>query len=79
MARKKSVSLGPHFDQFIASQIHSGRYESASEVVTAGLRLLEKHETQLAQLRQYLDEGEQSGLSDYSYESIISQLNEDAE
>ena len=66
ITKKTSVSLGPHFDQLIASQVQNGRYESASDVVIAGLRLLEKHETQLAQLRRRLDEGEQSGLSDYS-------------
>ena len=79
MTRKTSDSLGPYFDQFIASQVQNSRYESASDVVIAGLRLLEKHESQLAQLRRHLDEGEQSRLSDYSYSSIISQLNENAE
>ena len=39
-----SYSLGPHFDAFIQEQLASERYASASEVVRAGLRLLEEHE-----------------------------------
>ncbi|MCE2890196.1 MAG: type II toxin-antitoxin system ParD family antitoxin [Hyphomonadaceae bacterium] len=39
-----SYSLGPHFDAFIQEQLASARYASASEVVRAGLRLLEEHE-----------------------------------
>jgi len=48
-------------------------------VVRAGLRLLEENETQLTQLRRLLEEGKQSGLSDYSYDDLISQLDKEAE
>jgi antitoxin ParD1/3/4 len=39
-----NVSLGPHFEAFIAEQITQGRFQNASEVVRAGLRMLEDHE-----------------------------------
>lgn len=78
MAKNTSISLGPHFEQFIGSQVQNGRYGSASEVVRAGLRLLEETESKLTQLRRLLDEGEQSGISDYSYESIVAQLDKEA-
>lgn len=63
MTRNTSISLGEHFGAFIAQQISQGRYGSASEVVRAGLRQLEDHETQLATLRAALEDGENSGAS----------------
>ena len=63
MAQNTSISLGDHFGAFIAQQISQGRYGSASEVVRAGLRQLEEHETQLATLRAALEDGENSGAS----------------
>ncbi len=74
MAKNTSVSLGDHFEGFIAHQIETGRYGSASEVVRAGLRLLEDNENKLAALRRMLVEGEQSGRADYSYEALIAEL-----
>src|SRR3546814_3634794 len=71
MARNTSVSLGDHFDQFIAGQVDSGRYGSASEVVRAGLRLLETTESKLEVLRNALIAGERSGRAKYSYESLV--------
>ncbi len=61
MARNTSVSLGDHFARFIDAQVDKGRYGSASDVVRAGLRLLEEHEAHVEALRAALVEGEQSG------------------
>ena len=74
MAKNTSISLGEHFDSFIADQVESGRFGSASEVVRAGLRLLENDESKLGALRHMLKKGEQSGLADYSYEKFIAEL-----
>lgn len=61
MSRNTSITLGPHFDAFVQAQIRDGRYGNASEVMRAGLRLLEEHEAGMRALRQALIEGEQSG------------------
>ena len=45
-----SVALGNHFEEFIKEQLESGRFNNVSEVVRAGLRLLED-ETKLRQIR----------------------------
>lgn len=74
MAKNTSITLGDHFDSFIASQIQSGRYGSASEVIRSALRLLENQETKLQTLRQLLVEGEQSGDADYDLDSFINEL-----
>jgi antitoxin ParD1/3/4 len=44
MSKNTSISLGEHFTTFVESQIAEGRYASASEVIRAGLRLLEERE-----------------------------------
>ncbi|KJV08788.1 hypothetical protein VZ95_15515 [Elstera litoralis] len=61
MPENTSVSLGDHFARFIESQVAEGRYGSASDVIRAGLRLLEQREAKLTALRAALAEGEASG------------------
>ncbi len=58
MSRNTSVTLGSHFSEFVESKIQAGRFESTSEAVRAGLRLLEEQEAQLDLLRQRLAKGE---------------------
>ena len=74
MAKNTSMTLGEHFDGFISHQIQSGRYGSASEVVRAGLRVLEDKESKLDVLRQMLIDGEESGIADYSYDNLMAEL-----
>ncbi|MFD1246138.1 type II toxin-antitoxin system ParD family antitoxin [Paralysiella testudinis] len=59
--RNTSVSLGQHFTNFIDVQVQGGRYGSASDVIRAGLRLLEEHESRVKALQDALDAGCQSG------------------
>ena len=61
MAKNTSVVLGDHFEEFVAEQVSSGRYGSASEVLRASLRLLEEREKRLVNLRAALIAGEESG------------------
>lgn len=61
MARNTSISLGDHFAGFIDNQVQAGRYGSASDVVRAGLRLLEEHEAKVKALQAALIAGEESG------------------
>lgn len=77
MPKNTSMTLGEHFDGFIAKQISEGRYASASEVVRAGLRMLEDTEHKLATLRRLLEEGENSGTAEYSYESFMNELDDE--
>ena len=77
MAKNTSMSLGAHFDDFIATQLETGRYGSATEVVRAGLRLLEDEEQKLKTLRGLIVEGKASGTAEYSYESFMHELDEE--
>ncbi|RYD66979.1 MAG: type II toxin-antitoxin system ParD family antitoxin [Sphingomonadales bacterium] len=60
-AKNTSVALGDHFTAFAAQQVASGRYGSMSEVIRAGLRLLEDEEQRFAELRTAIEEGLASG------------------
>ena len=72
MARNTSVSLGDHFVGFIDERVASGRYNSASDVIRAGLRLLEEHEAGVKALREALIEGERSGsAAPFDFDSFI--------
>jgi antitoxin ParD1/3/4 len=61
MTKNTSISLGDHFSDFIDAQVSSGRFGTASEVVRAGLRLLEEREAKLTKLRELIREGDESG------------------
>ncbi len=74
MPRNTSVTIGKHFENFISEQIDDGRYSSASEVVRAGLRLLEEHEAKVQNLRNALIAGEESGVVEYSADQFIESL-----
>ena len=67
MSKNTSISLGNYFDQFVRSRINEGRYKNVSEVIRAGLRLLEEEETKVAALKSAIQEGIDSGI-DYDFD-----------
>lgn len=75
MPRNTSVTLGEHFEEFIASKIRQGQFQSASEVVRAGLRKLEEDEVKLQSLRARLQAGENSPVvKNFDGEKLIAGL-----
>ncbi len=79
MQKNTSVTLGKYFEDFIAQQIETGRYASASEVIREGLRFLEERETKLNVLRRALQEGEDSGFVEYSLDRLLHDLDKEGE
>lgn len=61
MGKNTSISLGNHFEDFVESTVTNGRFNNASEVVRAGLRLLEAEENKIVELRNSIREGIESG------------------
>lgn len=64
MSKNTSVSLGNYFDKFIQQSISEGRFKNASEVIRAGLRLLEEEENKTIALRNAIQQGIDSGIAD---------------
>lgn len=63
MGRNTSVSLGDYFENFVDNRVLEGRYKNASEVIRAGLRLLEEEENKVQLLKNAIQEGIDSGIS----------------
>jgi antitoxin ParD1/3/4 len=62
MGKNTSISLGNHFEKFIADEVKSGRYSSVSEVIRSALRMLESEEKKERELIKALEIGEKSGF-----------------
>ena len=65
MNKNTSISLGNYFDQFVQSRIKEGRFKNVSEVIRAGLRLLEEEESKVIALRNAIQDGIDSGIPHY--------------
>ena len=64
MGRNTSISLGDHFENFVDNRISAGRFKNASEVIRAGLRLLEEDESRIVTLKMAIEEGIASGIAE---------------
>lgn len=64
MSKNTSITLGDYFEEFIQTVLREGRYKNASEIVRAGLRLLEEEERKVVTLRRAIEEGINSGLAE---------------
>ncbi|MBT3302385.1 MAG: type II toxin-antitoxin system ParD family antitoxin [Bacteroidetes bacterium] len=75
MNRNTSISLGSYFLNFIHNRISAGRYNNASEVVRAGLRLLEEEENRIIALKDAIQEGIDSGIAhDFNPKTHLEQI-----
>jgi len=63
MSKNTSISLGDYFDQFVHHSISEGRFKNVSEVIRAGLRLLEEEESKVIALKNAIQEGIDSGIA----------------
>jgi len=63
MAKNTSIALGEHFEEFVKNRVGEGRYKNASEVIRAGLRLLEEEEQKFCTLKNAIQEGIDSGIA----------------
>jgi antitoxin ParD1/3/4 len=63
-----SVNLGSRLEDFVASLVKTGRYNSRSEVMREGVRLIHERETRLAALdasiRRGLDDADKGRVHD---------------
>jgi antitoxin ParD1/3/4 len=73
--KNTSISLGNYFDEFVSSQVSVGRYKNVSEVIRAGLRLLESEEYSVIALRNAIQEGIDSGIvENFDFEQNLKNL-----
>ena len=64
MGKNTSIALGEHYEDFVKDRIQEGRYKNVSEVIRAGLRLLETEEQKFIALKNAIQEGIDSGIAE---------------
>ena len=73
--KNTSVSLGNYFDEFVIGQVTVGRYKNVSEVIRAGLRLLEDEESRSIALKQAIQKGlESPRVENFNFDDNLTQL-----
>ena len=76
--KNTSISLGNYFDQFVSNQVSVGRYKNVSEVIRAGLRLLEDEEAKVIALRNAIQKGiESPRVENFNFDENLKQLKAD--
>lgn len=70
-----SITINPHWKNFINNEIQKGKYKSAAEVIESALQLMEQEEQKKIELRNALIQGEDSGIQeDFSPKKHLSHL-----
>lgn len=73
--KNTSISLGNYFDQFVGSQVSVGRYKNVSEVIRAGLRLLENEESKVVALKNAIQQGLDSPrIENFDFDEHLAKL-----
>ena len=76
MSKNTSITLGDYFEDIIHKSIKSGRYSSVSEVIRAGLRMIDKDEKKIQNLVSAIEDGENSGyVKDFDPQKHLEELN----
>lgn len=75
MSKNTSISLGNYFDEFVKNRLQTGRFKNVSEVIRAGLRLLEEEENKILAIKQSIEEGVDSGIAiDFNSKNHLKEL-----
>lgn len=73
--KNTSISLGNYFDQFVGTQVSVGRYKNVSEVIRAGLRLLENEESKVVALKNAIQQGLDSPrIENFDFDKHLAKL-----
>jgi antitoxin ParD1/3/4 len=73
--KNTSISLGNYFDNFLSSQVSVGRYKNVSEVIRAGLRLLEDEENKVIFLKNAIEKGLNSPrVENFDFDAHLAKL-----
>jgi antitoxin ParD1/3/4 len=78
MSKNTSISLGEYFESFVQERISEGRFKNASEVIRAGLRLLEEEENRIASLKGAIQSGlESPRMENFDFDKNLANLKAD--
>lgn len=76
MSKNTSITLNDYFEEIIHTCIQSGRYSSVSEVIRAGLRMIDEEEKKIQTLKKAIEDGEKSGyVNNFDPQQHLTELN----